>query len=193
LTTVKLQGGQIEFAIVDANGKPWENIYFEVYTQKQDVNANPVTDDRVWSGYTANTGIANVWLTPGLYALSLDLRGYNWGGLTDRRGEVNIPVKRGEKTSLLVKMGKINVGLKNPDGGPQINTYVEIYTEKADVNNKSVTDSRVWSGYTDNGGFAMVDITQGLYTVKIGDNALYNVPVNWGVITYTDGITYHQE
>jgi hypothetical protein len=193
LTIVKFQGGQIEFAIVDANGKPWENVYFEVYTQKQDVNGNPVTANRVWSGSTANTGIANVWLTPGLYAISLDLRGYNWGGLTDRRGEANIPVYKSNKTPLLIQMGQIIVGLTKSDGSPSANSYVEIYTQKNDVNNKSVTANRVWSGSTGNGGLAIIDLTQGLYAVKVGDNTLYDIPVDWGKITQTDGVSYQQK
>lgn len=193
LTTVKLQGGQIEFALVDANGKPWENIYIEVYTQKQDVNGNPVTDDRVWSGYTANTGIANIWLTPGLYAVSVDLRGYNWGALSDRRGEVNVSVQKAMKTPLIVKMGQVVIGLTKPDGTPNSNAYVQIYTQKSDINNQPVVVDRIWSGYTDNGGFAVIDLTQGMYALTIDDVTLYSIPVSWGAVTRTNGSTYQQE
>lgn len=193
LTVVKLQGGQIEFAVVGANGKPWENIYIEVFTQKQDVNGIPVTSDRVWSGYTANTGFANAWLTPGLYAISIDLRGYNWGELSDRRGTINILVQKAEKTPLTIRMGQIVIGLRKPDGIPNANVYLEIFTQKSDINNQSVSADRIWSGYTDNGGFAAIDLTKGLYTIKIGENILYNVPVDWGKITETDGATYQQK
>jgi hypothetical protein len=193
LTVVKLQEGQIEFAIVDANGKPWENVYFEVYTQKKDVNGNPVTANRVWSGNTANTGIADVWLTPGMYSVSLDLRGYNWGSLSDKRGEVNVPVQKGIKTPILIKMGRITVGLTKSDGTPNTNVYFEIYTQKKDVTGKSATSDRIWSGNTDNGGLASIDLTQGMYAIKIGDNILYDVSVNWGKVSQTDGVTFQQK
>jgi hypothetical protein len=193
LTAMKIQGGQIEVAIVGANGTPWQNVYVEIFTQKQDVNNLPVTANRVWSGYTENTGFVNAWLTPGLYAVSIDLRGYNWGGLSDRQGEVNLAVQKANKTTLTIRMGQIVIGLRKPDGSPDSNVYVEIFTQKSDVNNQSVTANRIWSGHTDNGGFATADLTKGLYTVKIGENILYNVPVDWGRITETDGTIHRQK
>jgi hypothetical protein len=192
-TVVKFQGGQIEIAVVGADGQPWENVYAEVYTQKQDVNGNPVTDERVWSGYTANTGIVSSWLTPGLYAVKIDLRGYNWGKLSDGRGEINIAVQKASKTPLVIKMGRIVFGLRKPDGSPDTDVYVEVFTQKSDVNNQSATADRVWSGYTDNGGFAIIDLTKGLYTLKIGDRTLYDAVVEWGKITQTDGNTFQQK
>jgi hypothetical protein len=193
LTLVKFQGGQIEIGVVGADSKPWENVYIEVFTQKEDVNGIPVTADRVWSGHTANTGFANAWLTPGLYAISIDLRGYNWGSLSDRRGEVNLLVQKANKTTLTIRMGQIVIALRKADGSPDSNVYLEIFTQKSDVNDQSVTADRIWSGHTDNGGFASINLTKGLYTVKIGENILYNVPVDWGRITETDGTTHRQK
>jgi hypothetical protein len=193
LTVVKIQGGQIEVAIVGADDKPWQSVYIEIFTQKQDVNGIPVTANRVWSGHTDNAGFAHAWLTPGLYAISIDLRGYNWGSLSDRRGEINLVVQKANKTTLTIRMGQMVIALRKPDGSPDSNVYIEIFTQKSDVNNQSVTANRVWSGHTDNGGFASIDLTKGLYTVKIGENILYDVPVDWDRITETDGTSHKQK
>lgn len=193
MTEVRLQEGQIEFAIVDAGGKPWEGNYVEVFTQKLDAVGNSVIDRQVWYGHTKNTGIVNAWLTPGIYAISTDLRGYNWGDLADKKGSLNIVVKKGTKILLTIKMGKLVIGLTKPDGSPNTGIYVQIYTQKNDVNGKPATSDNIWSGHTDNGGLASIDLTQGKYAVKIGNNIVYDVPVVWGVITQTDGVTYSQK
>ncbi|MBK9210543.1 MAG: hypothetical protein IPL71_20575 [Anaerolineales bacterium] len=193
LTIVKLVGGQIEFGVVDVDGVPLNNVNVEAYTQKPDINGNPVTDARVWYGYLENTGTVNIWLTPGLYSISTDLKGYNWGSLSDKKGEVNFVVRKEEKTSYIIRMGRIVVGVTNPDGSPSTGIYVAIYTQKTDVNGSSVIADTLFSGSTDNGGFVSLDLTQGSYAVKIGDNILYDVPVVWGKTTQTDGKKYQQK
>ena len=89
LKSVKLQPDQLEVAIAGATGEPWQGIYYEVFTQKEDVSGNPMIDNRVASGRTDNAGVGYAILTPGLYALSLDLTGYNWGNLPSGKGQLN--------------------------------------------------------------------------------------------------------
>ena len=192
LTEVRFQVGQIEFAIVDANGQPWSGVYCKIYTQDYDVSGNYVVSENVDNAYTDNTGAMKMWLTPGVYSINVNLDGYNWGMLSDRKGDANLVVRKGETTSLLIEMGQLSLGLRNSDGTPQTGTYIKVYTQRADINNNPIVDDNIWNGYTDNGGFAFVNLTEGLYAIKIGDNILYNVPVNWGKVTQSDGITFQQ-
>jgi hypothetical protein len=189
---VNLQPGKIEVTIVDASGTPWKDVYAEVHTQKQNAVGKPVMDSRVWYGKTDNTGAFNVWLTPGLYAVKIDLLGYNWGNLADAYGKASVAVNRGVTTPVLINMGQISIGLKDSSGSAQSDVYLEIYTQKNDVNGNPVLDARIWYGRTDNGGLITISLTEGKYALKNGDSILYNIPVEWGILTRTDGKTYQQ-
>jgi len=189
LTTVQLQAGQIEVVVLGADGNPWKDVYFAIYTQKRDVSGNPVIDRKVTGSYTDNSGLGRFWLTPGMYIVSIDLRGYNWGKLREAKGETNIAVQKGETNRVTIRMGRLVVGLKKPNGDPNTDVYVKVCTQKPAVDGKPVIDSLVWSGYTDNGGFAAVDLTQGQYALQIGDVVLWNVPVEGGRVTTSDGKT----
>jgi hypothetical protein len=192
LTKVQLQVGQIEVAIVGAAGEPWEGVYFQIFSQKRDVSGNQITDRRVADGRTDNTGLKGSWLTPGLYIVAIDLRGYNWGKLREAKGEIDIVVGKGKTNRISIKMGRLAIGLKKPNGDPNTRVYIEIYTQKLAVNDQPVLDQRVWDAHTDNGGFASVDLTQGQYALKIGDTVLWNVPIEWGKVTTSNGKTFTQ-
>jgi hypothetical protein len=193
LTVVQLQVGQIEVAIVGATGEPWESVYFQVFTQKQDVSGNQVIDSRAVDGRTANTGLGSSWLTPGLYSVAIDLRGYNWGAMREAKGEANVAVERGKIVRLTIEMGRLVLGLKRPNGEPATGVYAEVFTQKADISGNAILDARVWEGRTDNAGFASVDLTQGEYAIKIGEQILFGVPIAWGRVTVSDGQTATQE
>ncbi len=187
LRSVKLQPGQLEVAIAGATGEPWQGIYYEVFTQKKDVSGNPVIDKRAASGHTDNAGIAYAILTPGLYTVSLDLRGYNWGNLPSGKGQLDIAIAKGQSNRINIRLGQLHIGLRDPSGQPATNVYMEVFTEKDDINGQHILADRVWDGRTDTGGFAKVDLTKGLYALKIGDNILYDIPIEEGTITETDG------
>ena len=191
-TVVKVQSGKLEFVIFRADGTPSEDVYAEIYTQQENAAGQPVTKNRVWYGNTDNTGSFVKNLAPGNYSLAIDLRGYNWGNLADRYGQADISINKGVTTTIVVKMGRLSFGIKNASGLPANNVYIEVYTQKNDVNGNPALDQRIWYGSTDESGVVTVSLTQGSYAVKIDDQVLYDVPVEWGVITQTDGLTYNQ-
>ncbi len=192
-TTVTFQLGQINFTVVDASGNAIADTLWEIYTQTQDVTGKPVTLRKVWSGNTDKTGTVYAPLTPGLYVIDFGLHGYKWGQKpTDRDGVSNIPVKKGEITPILITLGQIAIELRTIDGRPSVNERIEIYTQKNDINGNQIIDNYIGSVYTDDSGAAVFNLTEGLYAVKIRDNTTYNVPINWGVITQTDGTTFRQ-
>ncbi|GAB1470231.1 hypothetical protein MASR2M66_11080 [Chloroflexota bacterium] len=191
-TVVKVQSGKLEFVIIRADGTPSEDVYAEIYTQQDNASGQPVTDDRVWYGNTDNTGTFIKNLAPGNYSLVIDLRGYNWGNLADRYGQADISINKGTTTTIVVKMGRLSFGITDASGLPANNVYLEVYTQKKDVNGNPALDQRIWYGNTDESGVVTVSLTQGQYAVKINNQILYDVPLEWGVITQTDGLTYSQ-
>ncbi|MBA3944191.1 MAG: hypothetical protein H0X37_06460 [Herpetosiphonaceae bacterium] len=188
-TVVKLQAGQIQVALAGADGQPGQNVYSAIYKQKPDVSGNPITGDRASEGRTDNTGLVSYWLTSGLYAVTMDLPGYNWGHLGSAKGEVNEVVRPGTTTRVFVKMAQLTIGLKDANGDPAKDAYCQVFTQKQDVNGKPTLDNRVADGRTDNGGIASFPLTQGQYALRIGNAVLYNVPLQWGKLTMSDGQT----
>jgi len=193
LTSLQLQPGQLEVAIAGAIGEPWQGVYYEIYTQKKDVNGNPVIDQRVASGYTDNAGFGRETLTPGMYAISLDLRGYNWGNMVTGKGQLNIAIEKGKSNRVAIEMGELIIGLRNSAGEPAANVYIEIYTQAKDINGQQIIADRIWSGYTDIGGLAEISLTNGLYALKVEEKVLYDILVEGGKTTETDGDSFNQK
>lgn len=191
-TVVKVQSGKIKFVIIKADATPWRDVYAEIYTQQENAVGQPVTDNQIWYGRTDNTGTFTKNLSPGNYALVIDLRGYNWGGLADKYGQANVIVNKGMTTTVIVEMGLLSFGITDAAGSPVNNEYIEVYTQKKDVNGNPTLDRQIWYGRTDQSGIAAVDLTQGQYAVVIDKQTLYDVPVEWGVITQTNGKTFTQ-
>lgn len=189
VTIVRHQVGALELSLSYANGLPVENGNYEICTEKKDVSGNPVID-RCQGYRTDNTGANTVWRTPGLYIVKLDLRGYNWGNLVSAKGSIDNEVRKGITTHINVQLGQLVIGLTTPDGKPNISANLELFTQKTAVNGSPTIADRVWNGRTDNGGYATIDLTQGKYALKIGETILFNIPVEWGKITQTDGTDF---
>lgn len=113
--------------------------------------------------------------------------------MREAKGDINIVVEKGKTHRISIKMGRLVIGLKKPNGDPNTGMYVELYTQKLAINGQPVLDQRIWDANTDNGGFATVDLTKGQYALKIGDTVLWNVPIEWGKITTSDGKTITQQ
>ena len=94
---------------------------------------------------------------------------------------------KGQANRINIRLGQLLIGLRDPSGQPATNVYMEVFTQKDDINGQHIFSDRVWDGRTDNGGFAKVDLTKGLYALKIGENTLYDIPIEEGRITETDG------
>jgi hypothetical protein len=87
----------------------------------------------------------------------MDLFGYNWGNRSKGKGKINVPVTLGTTNQIYIKLGQLKIGLNKPNGSPNVNTYIAIYTQRTDVNNKQKLNEKIREGRTDNGGFAVID------------------------------------
>lgn len=193
---IKFQSGKIKFTVITALGNAFVNFWWEVLTQTEDITGKPVTERAFWNGTTDKTGVIYTSeLTPGLYVIDFKTTsGYKWGVKpTDRDGIANIPVRKGETTEITIKLGQILFELRKSDGQPDTSKGIYIYTQKNDINGKQILDGYVGGVSTDARGIGFYNLTEGLYAVKINDNVTFNVPVNWGVITNSDGTNYQQQ
>ena len=125
-----------------------------------------------------------------MYTLSLDLRGYNWGNLPSGKGQLDIAIEKGKNNRIDIRLGQLVIELRDSSGQPASGVYAEVFTQKEDINGRHILADRVWDGRTDAGGSAKVDLTKGLYALKIGENILFDIPIEEGVVTKTDGSSF---
>jgi serine/threonine protein kinase len=175
--------GKLVVGVVNADGQPVENVSVGVNYQRQDVTGNAVLGDRIIYGRTNNTGAVSWDITAGTYGVQIgDLNGNPWGS------ELNHVVNSGEKTTILVELGRLTVGLKDANGSPITGRWVMIHYQKKDVNGNFSKGERITSNYTDNAGLVSFQLTAGNYVVEINDiNTLMDVPVDSRKTTFTDG------
>ena len=151
--------------LFDGDGNPIKDKYVVVYAQKQDLSGKAVTADRVKNGYSESDGGVVFDLPAGTYIVEADFDGYNWGSAGDVNGHANLQVQPGKQTRLVMRLGKLLVGFVNADGSVVEDKYVEAYTQQPNISDQWVADDRVRSGYTDNSGIAIFDLTPGNYVI----------------------------
>jgi serine/threonine protein kinase len=188
-TQLILRLARLKVGFVFADGSVVSNQGVGVYTQKQDISGHWVTKDRVGGGYTDNTGDVEVDLTAGNYLIKADFNGYNWGDAYDVNGESNVPLQPGQVQTIIVHLGRMIVALKDAGGNPVGNKGVGVHFQKKDVNGNPSSGDSVTSGYTDNTGSVSFDLTPGSYAITIDNNYYYNIQIEAGKITTTDGNT----
>lgn len=180
--------GQGELVVRYLRGdlSPIDGGYFRVYTQKQDLAGNWVTDDRIDGGHTDTTGQVSFELAPGHYILKTDVGGYNWGDAFDVKGKANIVVEVGKVTTVRITLARLIVGFAYGDGTPIDSKYVRIYTEKQDLAGNWVTSGKVTGGHTDNTGTVAFDLAPGHYIIYSGFSGY-----NWGEAHDVEGVAHY--
>lgn len=149
-----------------ADGSPIQNKYVQLYTQKQDLSGNWVTDQRIDYDDTDNTGAVSFSVAPGQYIIRADFIGYNWGSATDVNGQANIQVEAGKRTEMVMRLSRLLVGFMYADGSVYNGKYVQVYTQQLNISNQWVTKDRVDYGDTDNSGVVEFDLTPGNYIAR---------------------------
>ncbi len=175
--------GQILVGVLDADGKAREGNYVEIYTQKADLSGNPVTDETAAYGNTDNTGAVQFNLTAGDYRVRITgIAGEPYGD------EFNHRVIGSQFTKIIVRLGRLTVGLKDAEGKPLGGRYVEVYRQLRDVAGNITRGDSVAYGNTENTGLLNLDLTPGNYIVRVNDvGTLMDVPIESGRTTFTDG------
>lgn len=197
LTSVSIENGKttqlvvrlarIRIGFVYADGSVVDGGYVKIFTQRQNIAGEWVTDDRSDYGNTDNSGEVIFDLPAGNYIVSSDFSGYNWGDAIDVMGEANIPLRPGEVTSLIIHLGQMVVALKDVDGNPIINSYVKVYYQGKDVNGNPARGNSITYGQTGNTGTITFNLTPGTYAFEYDSKTYYNIELQAGKITTTDG------
>lgn len=190
ITRVRLSLGYLTVGFLRADKTVIDNKFIKIWTQKKDIAGNWVAGEEVASDSTDNSGTATFLLTPGNYLIASDLPGYNWGSATDRDGMASVAVRPGQTTQIIPPLGQLVIGLADGSGQPIKSKYVKIYTQKPDAAGFASTDGTVFTNSTDNSGQVTYDLTPGLYAMKIDDQIIYNVPIESGKITRSDGSSF---
>ncbi len=190
VTRVRLSLGILTVGFLQADKTVLDNKYVKIWTQKKDIAGNWVAGDEVNSYSTDNTGTVSFLLSPGHYLIASDLPGYNWGTATDRDGMASVAVRPGQTSQVIVNLGQLVIGLTDASGQPIKGKYVKIYTQKPDAAGYAAPDGTVFTDSTDNSGQVVYNLTPGLYAMKIDDQIIYNIPVESGKITRSDGSSF---
>ncbi len=166
------------------DGNPIIDRYVAIYSQKQDLSGNWITDKRISSDYTDNAGSVSFNIPAGSYIVSADFAGYNWGSAKDVEGQADIPVTVGKTTKLVLRLARLRVGFVYASGSMVEDKYVKLYSQQKDNSNRWVTYDSVASDYTDNSGEVIFNVTPGNYIVS-ADFAGYN----WGDAVDVEGMS----
>jgi len=186
-TRLVMRLGRLMIGFIKADGSVVEDQYVQVFTQHLNISDQWVANNRVKYGYTDNSGVIEFDLTPGNYVLESDFSGYNWGNAVDRMGEGNIPVKPGEVTQIIIRLGEMIVAVKDSAGDPISEQYVEVFYQEQDANGNPARGDRIRYKYTDNTGTASFTLTPGIYVIRFNNSDFYKIGIEAGKTTTTDG------
>ena len=182
------QGGQgaMVIRLARGDGEAIKNQRFRIYGQKRDLADNWVIDgSSIVSGYTDSAGTVAFDLDAGLYILSSDFIGNNWGDAYEVEGKHSVPVEAGNVTTVRIALAQLLVGFRYGDGAPVENQRVRIYTQQQDLAGNWVTEgSSVASVYTNNAGTGVFDLVPGYYIVSSDFDGY-----NWGNAYDVEGVS----
>lgn len=177
--------GRLTVGVKDADSAPVSGRWVAAYFQSADLEGKPIKGDRLLSGRTDDTGLISWDVTAGTYAIEIgDIIGNQWGE------ELNHVVSSEQDTRIILTLGRLTVGLKDPNGNPITNHYAAVYYQEQDVSGNIIRGDRFATGRTDNRGLLSWDLTAGNYVVEVENiGQLLDVPVHSGTTTVTDGIS----
>jgi hypothetical protein len=154
-----------------ADGAPKRGSWVGIYRQIADVSGNAIKGDRLAEGRTDDAGTVFFALPAGTYSVQLgDYAGYSWGG------EYNYIVSAGQTTVLTVTLGKLQIGVIDPDGKGAGGRWTGVYLQRTDVSGNPIRSDRIGEARTADTGSITYDLTPGQYGVGIGDIVGYG----WG-------------
>lgn len=173
---------KLEVTVIRGDGATMD-VDFTAYEQSETVTGAPVKGNYVKGNTYNSVSPAVLFLEPGVYEITTnELKGYYWGTASDVPGQAFVEVKPGQATELVVRLGRLIIGVVRTDGSVVENQYFKIYTQTENVTGNFVADWRVLSASTDNTGQIYVNLTPGNYLVCTDF-----IGYNWGDATDCEG------
>lgn len=169
--------GMLNVLLFKGDGTPGVGNRIRIYKQQQDLAGNWVVNgSSITYRDTNSTGVASFNLEPGLYILSSDFVGYNWGDAYDVNGIANVSIESGKVTNVRIELAQLVVGFLWADNTPITGRRVRIYLQKKDLAENWVVDgSSITYGDTDNTGTVTFNLVPGHYIINSNFNGY-----NWG-------------
>jgi hypothetical protein len=151
--------GELKILLAYPNNQPISGKTVDIYTQKMDLNNQPVRGERVKRLRTDDTGILTTELEPGTYALRIDAaRGEDWG-------KVDNVLPFATQLTYNVTLGRIRIESRDDLGNVTSKFYTKVAFPKLDNNNNIVAGNTIAEGSTDDTGIFNYDLTPGTYVV----------------------------
>lgn len=161
----------------DAYGNLLKNQNFSIYTQKFDVDGDPIKErsDLVSSRLTTSEeGVASLFLAPqqayatgkyGLYVLVTN------NSNRAEFAEYGIRMYDGRNTAIEYMLSDMIVSLKDGAGRNLADTQIELYEQDRSITGSKVLGDRILSTKTDSRGEARFEYPHGTYALVVRDDA----------------------
>lgn len=188
-TQMVLRLGRINVGFIFGNDLVVTSKTVRVHTQELNLSNQWVTRSSCGSGRTDNAGMITFDLPAGNYIVESNFDGYNWGNAANVKGMANLPLKPGQETQLIVKLSRLVIELKDSSGQPIVNKTVRVYFQEEDVSGNPARGQSVSYGRTGNTGAITFNLTPGTYAFEFDGKMFYNIELQPGKTTITDGRT----
>ncbi len=170
----------IHVVLRDSQGMLRNNTGFKLYTQKYDVDGDPIKDQLVASLNTGSTGQVTTYLTDKARSMDGVFSGYYvfespgvQGGIFS---QYNIKVEEKKTTDINFKFSDIAFTVKDAAGVPfPSGSEVKIYEQKLDLDGEKIFGSLIKRITTNDKGVAVFEYPAGTYAASIlgGDGQTY--------------------
>jgi hypothetical protein len=173
-TTITIVPSRFVLVVRRADKSLVPNSYVAVSTLKKDVNGKLLIDQTAIDGRIGDTGDIQFDLTPGNYAISIEVaRGEDWGF-------VNNVIPPAAKVVYNMTLGRIRIEARDDKGDVSPNFYASALFQKKDANNKNIFGDIIVECRTDNTGVCNLDLTPGVYAMRTDAGNKYDVAVKSG-------------
>lgn len=182
ITLTKVLSG-INVVFRDADGELRKNIAFSVYTQKYDVDGDPIKErsELVASMNTGEVGQSTLYVAPGERSIDGDGSDYYMLETTGVNGGTyklyDIRVDDASTNYVEYIFSDMELIVRDAQGIPfPANTRIEIYKQEEDVDGNPILGTKIKDIVTDDYGKTILEYPEGLYAARIlGANNEYEI------------------
>lgn len=145
----------------DTSGEALKNYSFQLYTQKYDVDGNPIIDETVSTSLTTgDTAVKELYLAPGSYILKVPAIG---GRFTYTK---YVDISESQRTLFDYKLSNVDVTIRDGNGILLTGRNFDIYTQKADIDGKPIIGDHLGRYDTGNTGVYGIFLPSDTYVFR---------------------------
>lgn len=152
----------LKVILKDKNLGALKNRKFEIYSQINDVEGNPIIDKVVSTNLTTgDSGVKYVYLTPGKYVIKIPAidNKFNYT-------KYNIDIRDKAETVFDFTLNKVSVSIRDGSGNLQVNNVFEVYKQSKDADGKEILGELVGKYDTGLSGVKSIFLPNGNYAIR---------------------------